>query len=125
LLMTSLGRAYIANCEEDEQDRLIARLAKIPGADTAPARRPAKLRAQLNKLRSQGFALSDKQYDERQNFPTLWGFAVPVSDRDTVYGSMGMIMLRSTVSQREAVQKYLRPMQKAAAEIAERLSERR
>jgi IclR family transcriptional regulator, mhp operon transcriptional activator len=125
LLMTSLGRAYIANCEEDEQDRLIARIAKIPGADTAPARRPAKLRAQLNKLRSQGFALSDKQYDERQNFPTLWGFAVPVSDRDTVYGSMGMIMLRSTVSQREAVQKYLRPMQKAAAEIAERLSERR
>jgi hypothetical protein len=38
---------------------------------------------------------------------------------------MGMIMLRNSVSLRDAVQKYLRPMQKTAAEIAQRLAEHR
>jgi IclR family transcriptional regulator, mhp operon transcriptional activator len=125
LLLTSLGRAYLANCGKDEQDRLIAKLAKTPGPATEPARHPVKLRAQLNKSRSQGFALTDKHYEERPNFPTLWGFAVPVRDSDTVYGSMGMILLRNTVSQREAVQKYLRPMQRTAAEIAKQLAQQR
>jgi IclR family mhp operon transcriptional activator len=125
LLMSSLGRAYLANCQKDEQDRLIAKLAKVPGLDTQPARHPAELRAQLKKVRSQGFALSDKQYEARQNFPTLRGFAVPVRDSSTVYGSMGMIMLRNSVPLRDAVQKYLRPMQKTAAEIAQRLAEHR
>jgi IclR family mhp operon transcriptional activator len=125
LLMSSLGRAYLANCEKDEQDRLIAKLAKVPGPDTQPARHPVELRAQLKKVRSQGFALSDKQYEARQNFPTLRGVAVPVRDSGTVYGSMGMIMLRNSVSLRDAVQKYLRPMQKTAAEIAQRLAEHR
>jgi IclR family transcriptional regulator, mhp operon transcriptional activator len=125
LLMSSLGRAYLANCEKDEQDRLIARLAKVPGLDTQPARHPVELRAQLKKVRAQGFALGDEQYAARQHFPTLWGFAVPVRDSGTVYGSMGIIMLRNSVSLRAALQKYLRPMQKTAAEIAQRLAEHR
>jgi IclR family transcriptional regulator, mhp operon transcriptional activator len=125
LLMSSLGRVYLANCEKDEQDRLIARLAKVPGPDTQPARHPVELRALLKKARAQGFALSDDQYGARLNFPTLWGFAVPVRDSGTVYGSLGMIMLRNSVPLRDALQKYLRPMQKTAAEIAQRLAEHR
>ena len=84
-----------------------------------------ELRALLKKVRAQGFALGDDQYGARQKFPTLWGFSVPVRDSGTVYGSMGIIMLRNAVPLRDALQKYLRPMQKTAAEIAQRLAEHR
>src|SRR5262249_14693633 len=44
LLATSMGLAYLAFCGEEEQSRIIARLAEAPGKWTEPARHPRRLK---------------------------------------------------------------------------------
>lgn len=122
VLMTSLGRAYLAYCGEEERRAIIAQLAEKPGAFNDLARQPRKLQALLDEVRQNGYAVMDDAYGEREYGGMVWAFGVPVKTEDKVYASMNMMVLKNAVSAEEAREKLLVPLQEVAHRLAEALS---
>lgn len=92
-------------------------LARIPGADTELAREPAKLRALLAKIRSQGYAVNDRGYGERMQH-NLWALGVPIKDENYIYASLGLIVPSDLFTRKAGIHKYLVTMQRTAERLA-------
>jgi IclR family transcriptional regulator, mhp operon transcriptional activator len=116
MLVTCLGRAYLAYCNDAEQNRIIAMLAEIPSPDTDLAREPSKLKALLGKIRAQGYAINDRGYGERMQH-NLWALRVPVKDDNNVYASLGLIIPADLLTRKAGIHKYLVTMQKVADKL--------
>jgi len=124
VLMTSLGRAYLAFCGEEERQSIIALLAASPDAWNGLARQPRKLQLMLNEVYEAGYAVMDEEYSKREFGGLAWAIGVPVSSGGRVFASINMLMLKSAVSREEAEQKFLVPLQETAARLAEALMQK-
>jgi IclR family transcriptional regulator, mhp operon transcriptional activator len=122
VLLTSMGRAYLAFCDEERQARIVVKLAETPGADTELARHPRRLKRLLAETRQRGYALMDGDYSREVFDGKVWALGVPVRNERQVFASINIMMLRSAVSVDEAVKQFLKPLQQTAAEIAEALT---
>ena len=118
VLMTSLGRAYLAFCPPEECERIITLLAAQPGAWNDLARQPRKLATMLEDVRRRGYAVMDAAYGDREYGGMVWAFGVPVRNGDKVFASINMMMLKNAVSLEEAVEKFLGPLQETADHLA-------
>jgi IclR family transcriptional regulator, mhp operon transcriptional activator len=123
LLATSMGLAYLAFCGEEEQARIIAKLASAPGKWTEPARHPGRLMKMLGRIRRQGYALMSDEYSSEVFDYKVWGLGVPIQKEHCVFASMNVMLLRNAVSIEDGVRDYLSPLQHAAARIAALLAE--
>ena len=119
VLMTALGRSYLAFCGDEERDGIISLLARAPDAWNDLARQPRKLQAMLTKVRQAGYAVMDDDYSERVFGGLVWAIAVPVRHSDQTFASINMMMLKSAVSREEAERKFLEPLQATASQLAE------
>jgi len=124
VLMTSLGRAYLAFCPDEEREKIIATLAAQPGAWNDLARQPRKLASLLDEVRRNGFATMDEAYGDKEYSGMVWAFGVPVKSADKVYASINVMMLKNAVAQDEARDKILAPLQETADRLAEALSQK-
>lgn len=122
ILMTSLGRAYLAFCPQSERERVVALLAAQPGTWNDLARHPRKLDKLLEEVRERGYSVMDDAYSEREFHGSVWAFGVPVMKDGEVYGSINIMLLRSAVSLEEGVATFLAPLQEAAAKLAAALA---
>jgi len=122
ILMTSLGRAYLAFCREAERERIVSLLAATPGAWNDLARQPRKLQSLLNQVRETGYATMDEAYSAREYYGSVWAFAVPVRRGEEVYASINMMLLKSAVDPSEGIERFLAPLQETADKLAEALS---
>ncbi len=116
VLITSVGRAYLAFCTPARQAAILDRLAQRP--DVAPLDRPAA-EAMLETVRRQGFAVMDDIYSSREYESLVWAMAVPVMDGDHACASINIMMLRSAVSPETAVSQLLEPLRETAGQLAE------
>lgn len=124
VLMTSLGRAYLAFCPEAERDKLIAALAAQPGAFNDLARQPRKLQTMLETIRAQGYAVMDEAYSTREYGGLVWALGVPVIWAGQLFGSMNIMMLKTAVTPDEAITRFLAPLRETAAKLAQALSQK-
>jgi IclR family mhp operon transcriptional activator len=124
LLSTSMGRAYLAFCDEEQQARIISALAAIPGRSTELARQPKRLAALLAEVREKGYALMDEQYSQHVFDGRVWAMGVPVRDGDRVFASINIMMLSGAVTIEHAVASFLKPLQATADRIAEALTDK-
>jgi IclR family mhp operon transcriptional activator len=122
LLATSMGLAYLAFCSEEEQSRIIARLAAAPGKWTELARHPGRLGKMLARIRAQGYALMSGEYSSEIFDNKVWALGVAIRNEHRVFASMNVMLLRNAVSIEEGVLAYLAPLEHAAARIAASLS---
>ncbi|EJW11045.1 Transcriptional regulator, IclR family [Rhodovulum sp. PH10] len=122
LLMTSLGRAYLAFCPADERERIVARLAAQSDPFNDLARHPRKLAALLDEVRRTGFALMDDAYSSREYGGLVWAFGVPVKHGETVFAAINVMMLKTAVTHDEAREKFLPPLREAADRLADALA---
>lgn len=122
VLMTSLGRAYLAFCDPAEREKIVTHLATLPGPWNDLARQPRKLATLLDQVRKDGFAVMDTAYGDQEYGGMVWAFGVPVKAGDKVYASMNMMMLKTAVSMEEAREKFLGPLQETADRLAEALT---
>jgi IclR family transcriptional regulator, mhp operon transcriptional activator len=122
LLATSMGLAYLAFCGEEEQSRIIARLAAVPGKWTEPARHPRQLTQMLAGIRARGYALMSDEYSGEVFENKVWALGVPIRGERRVFASMNVMLLRSAAGIEDGVRDYLTPLQHAAARIAALLS---
>jgi IclR family mhp operon transcriptional activator len=123
LLATSMGRAFLAYCPPEQQERIISLLAAIPGKSTDLARQPKKLAVLLAEVRQRGYALMDEQYSQHVFDGRVWAMGVPVRDEEKVYASINIMMLNGVVTLEAAVRDFLGPLQDTARRIASALSD--
>lgn len=115
MLETSIGRAYLAHCPEAERERILAEVGAA-GREKLPSR--ANIDRLLVQVRSDGFAVMDDAYSEREYNGMLWAMAVPVLDGERVHGAINMIMLRQAVTLAKARREYLPSLKAAAEDVA-------
>ena len=122
ILMTSLGRSYLAFCPQAERERILALLAATPGAWNDLARQPRKLQSMLNQVRETGYAMMDEAYSEREYYGAVWAFAVPVRRGEDVFASINMMLLKTAVDPNVGVERFLAPLQETASKLADELA---
>lgn len=113
LVSRGLGRAYLAFCEPEEREAILAALAKSTDAEDALARNRAGLNRMIAEARRQGYAMRDPAVRPVSNT-----IAVPVFDAGHVVASIGLTYFSSTMTAAVAVGRYLGEIQAAAEQIS-------
>ncbi len=110
LFTRALGRAYLAFCEDEEREALISMADVADNPENIAVQNRRSLDATLELIRRQGYALRDPKVR-----PVSKTLAVPVFDAQRVVGSIGVTWFTSTMSDAEAVKRYLGLLQEVAA----------
>lgn len=119
ILLTSVGKAYLAFCPEPERSEIISRLRETMPKNQMPSQR--RVDAMLETVRNAGFAVMEEGYSQREYKGALWAMAVPVMDRHKLYGALNIMMLRKTVTFDDARERYLGALQTTAIDVASAL----
>jgi IclR family transcriptional regulator, mhp operon transcriptional activator len=114
ILVTSLGLAYLAFCNAEDRRRLVTDLATIGGPRYKLAKRPNALEELFARIRLQEFATMDPNYSAEEYQQAIWGMAVPIRDKERVYASINILMLRSAITEAQGVKQFLKPLQRVA-----------
>jgi IclR family mhp operon transcriptional activator len=117
MLISALGRAYLAFCPDDERELIVSLLKSSRAPANAAARDDKYMAAMIAGIRKRGYATTAPVRDA----PAM-GIAVPVMEETRVVAAITMRYIGSTMSEAEAVRRYLAPMHAAAAAIAATLS---
>jgi IclR family transcriptional regulator, mhp operon transcriptional activator len=118
LLVTSVGLAYLAFCNAEERQRILAYLATMSEPRNKLAKKPGVLEERFAQIRLQGFAKMDPSYSSEEYQGSIWGLAVPIRDKERVYASINILMLRSAVTEATGVKQYLKPLQRVARALS-------
>jgi IclR family mhp operon transcriptional activator len=113
ILLSALGRAYIAFCSSDEREKIVDLLRSSSRETDRLARDPRAVSRLLLSVRRAGFASSIDLPNALAH-----GFAVPVISDSAAIAAITMRYLGRKLPDREASDRYLVPMQRAAASIA-------
>lgn len=113
MLLSALGRAYIAYCSEDEREKILDLLRLSSRETDRMARDPRAVARLIQSIRSAGFASAV----EFPNAPAH-GMAVPVLLDGTAIAAITLRYLGRKLPDHDAAQRYLAPLRRAAAAIA-------
>lgn len=113
LLSQALGRAYLAFCDPQSQEALIELLAHAGRPEDRGAGSAEDIRRMLAEVRGRGYALRDPRV--RPESSTI---AVPIFEGARVVATIGLTWFSSALSTAQAVERFLPPLQQAAAAIS-------
>lgn len=113
MLLSALGRAYLAFCPEEERKMILAMLRASPRRGDASARDKAAVARLLSTTRARGYAWPTPLRGD----PAL-GIAVPIMQGPNVAACMVIRYFGSAMSEEEAARRYLAPLREAAAAIS-------
>jgi IclR family mhp operon transcriptional activator len=119
LLASALGRAYLAYCSETERQSIIALLRNSQRPFDRPAGDRGYLTSLVRSVRRAGYAVTPPIAND-----PIAGLAVPVSRGSRVFACLIMRYPRRAMTEAEAVQRYLLPLQQAARAIADAAGDR-
>jgi IclR family pca regulon transcriptional regulator len=110
---TSMGRVLLAALPTDELDGYLAR-AELTPLTSRTVGDPGKLRATLDRVRAQGFALVDQELEEG-----LRSAAAPVRNREgAVVAAVNLSVSASRTSLRQLEDQFVPPLLETAAQIS-------
>lgn len=112
LLVSALGRAYIAFCPAEERETLLALMRNSKARRNALARDTDAVERLVAGIRKRGYATTASLPGE-----ALMGFAVPVMHDTRVVAAITMRYFGSAMTEEEAARRYLKPMQDASKAI--------
>ncbi|MEQ8733393.1 MAG: helix-turn-helix domain-containing protein [Rhodospirillaceae bacterium] len=115
------GLAYLAFCNEDERDTILAGLKDHHPASSTKGTALAKRIDSLEKIRDLGYATFDRTMLSREPGKTS-SIAVPVLVNDVAVAAVALVFFASAMKMSEAIEKYVTRLQEAANEIG-RLSQ--
>jgi IclR family mhp operon transcriptional activator len=113
LLLSALGRAYIAFCSAGEREKILELLRDSSRGSDRMALDPRAVSRLIQSVRRAGFASAA----EYPNAPAH-GMAVPVISKNGAIAAITMRYLGRKLPDRDAAQRYLAPLQRTAQAIA-------
>lgn len=121
LLFTAAGRAYLAYCGDEERRQLLQLLAAGNDEQAAFARNGALVDRMLDKVRQQGYATNDGEWNQQTRIAAI---AVPVRHDDHILATINVVFLKKAMSLAEAARCYLPELQSAVRKIESHLDAR-
>ena len=122
--LSSVGRAYLAFCGDDERSEIIERLKKSTSIANRSVRNDAGFKKILDEIRQAGYATREPSFGGGQN-PLKSSFddgldavAVPILAKKGVLGCITLAWIRKAAPIKEIVDEYLDDLQTAAKDIA-------
>lgn len=119
MLLTAAGRAYFAFCGNAERESLLDLLRRGEEEQALLARDETFIRKLVEQARRDGFATNQGDWQSQKKIGAV---AVPILHQGKALGSLNVIYLNKAVSPAEAVQRFVPPLQQAAAKIMAALS---
>ncbi len=118
LLVSAVGKAYLAFCPLAERRLLLSPLLGAPDVTDGQVRQRAEVEALLAEVKRNGYATTGSLLGDRGR-----GLAVPLREGRRVIGSISMRHFRSALSEAEVVKRFLGPLQELSAEIGRELQQ--
>ncbi|MBT3917327.1 MAG: helix-turn-helix domain-containing protein [Rhodospirillaceae bacterium] len=122
--LSSVGRAYLAFCGDDERAQIIGRLKKSTSIANRSVRNDTGFNKILDEIRQTGYATREPSFGGGQN-PLKSSFddgldavAVPILAKAGVPGCITLAWIRKAAPVQEIVADYLEDLQTAAQDIA-------
>jgi IclR family mhp operon transcriptional activator len=117
LMLTAMGRAYLAFCPEEERERLLRRLRDNAGAALTPNREKL-LRQLLERVRRDGYATRDPQTEPAR----MTTVAMPIRAGDMVLALMSITFFSSVVPRCDIAERVLAPLRATVERTEETLA---
>ena len=122
LLGTSLGMAFLAFCAEETRQSALTALSSSTDPWNAIIKQPEKLKRLLATVRRNGYATMNTAYSDVSYNGAASAVGLPILINGVAVGSLNFMYLRSSIDEAGAIARYLDPLQKAAAAIAQALA---
>ena len=122
MLATSIGRAYLAYCEEDERRGVLEQAALSPEPWNDPARDPARARALFEQVRVNGFATMHDDYSEREYGGRFFAIGTPVQVNGQTVAALNMMLVREVAESSVGILRFVGPLRRAAQALGDALS---
>lgn len=121
MLVSSLGRCYLAFCGDDERREILAQLARSPYATDRVAQRPETVRRLVAHARALGYATRDPSHTPLDSPDRFGAISVPVFEAGRLIGSLSCSWMPAVASERDIVAAHLAALQDTARAIEDRL----
>ena len=118
MLFTAAGRAYLAHCSDDERRHILQLLAAGHDEQASFARQPALVEQMLDKMRRQGYASNEGEWQAQQKIGAI---ALPIRHQGGILACINVVFLKRALSVADAAQRYLPTLQAAIARIEAQL----
>lgn len=116
MLDSALGRAYLAFCPKSDRALILKVLAQSSNPRLRAAREPEALERLFATVRRNGYAVTGPIAGDRG-----LGLALPVIKRREVLAALTMRIYRSSMSEAEAVRRYMPALRQLVADIVRAL----
>lgn len=120
VLMTAVGRAYLAFCTTEERQQILQLLIAGNDAQANFARNHVLVAQMLDKVRRQGYATNDGEWGEQSKITAI---AMPVRHRNKVLASINIVFLKKAMNITEGASRMLPHLQFAVNAIEKSLDE--
>lgn len=119
MLLTAAGRAYIANCPDQERDQIIQLLASRDDIQAKLAQDSEYVEKLIRKTRQDGYGSNYRDWGEEGRIAAI---ALPVREGERVLGCLNLVYIADAMTIEEAARRYLGAMQSVVSLIQQRLS---
>lgn len=116
MLVSSLGRAWLSWCAEDEREATLALLRQRTDEDGERARDMLRVRQLIRETRRRGYAVNHGEWRAEES---VTGIAFPIRVGEHAIGAINLVLQRALVSDREAAVKYVPMLRRLADEISQ------
>lgn len=117
MLLSALGRAYLAWCPANERDLIIRNVATSAQPDAALAQDRRSVDALIAQVIRKGYGFREGGISEKTG-----SIAVPVTRNDRVIACINLHYILSALSEEEVAARYLEPLRTAAAKIEQKMA---
>lgn len=114
LLVTALGRAYLAACSDEQREALLALLAQRTDWIGDMARDRAAVAETVRETRERGYAYNDGEWIREQHFAAV---AVPVRSTERLLGGLNMVFPKAAVAPADLQKRFVPALTALAAAI--------
>jgi IclR family transcriptional regulator, mhp operon transcriptional activator len=121
MLVSSLGRCYMAYCPETERQDILAALARSTRAPDRRALRADTVRRMVAQVLAQGYATREPSATRPDSPERFGAISVPIFAGTQLLASLSCAWLPEVTSEREIVADYLQALQSTARAVGERV----
>lgn len=121
MLQSAIGRAYMGFCTSEEQEFILRLIEDSHPDEIETAGGREKVAAILRRVRRDGYGTIVRPAEDPSR-----SFAIPILHRDRTDRPLGSVVIfyyRSVMTEAEAVAKYMPPLTRLAAAVAEGLAQ--
>jgi IclR family mhp operon transcriptional activator len=123
VLLSGLGRAWLAFCSDEERAAIVAELIASDDASDRTAQDPVVIQSLVAETRAKGYGVRADGYSVRRSAveDKTSGVALPIHLRGRIVACINLVWVQTALDEAAFVRRYLDDLRVAASRIEQRL----